>query len=187
MYIGSIGHVAVKGDLVEWDHLGVVQLLDPEHAFLADHVLHGVKNHGVQRHLVAIPVVLALLDDDASIQGPLGQGEGAVTDYVAHPCPGGVAVRHLAKLQERLWVHGEGAVVIHELDEIRRRGVERYLEGGLIQGFDADLTEIGNLSLEVSLGVHHREEHVGVLVTGHGVECAVPAPDVIASRHLLTV
>ena len=84
-------------------------------------------------------------------------------------------------------MHGEGAVVIHELDEIGRRGVERYLEGGLIQGFDTDLTEIGDLSFEVSLGVHHREEHVGILVTGHGVERAVPAPDVIACRHLLTV
>ena len=187
LHVGCIEHVAVERDLVERYDLRVMQLLNAEHALLADHVLHGIENHGVERHLVTIPIVLAFLDNDPAIQRPLGEGKRAVTDDIADPGPGRVAVGHLAKLHERFGVHGKGAVVIHELHKVGRRGVQGHFKGGVIEGLHADFVEVGDLALEIRLGVDQREQHVGVLVTCHRVQRPVPAPHIVAGRHLFSV
>ena len=187
LHVGGLGHVAVERDFVERYHLRVMQLLNAEHALLADHVLHGVENHRIQRHLVTIPVVLAFLDDDPAIQRPLGQREGAVTDDIADAGPGRVSVGHFTKLHERFGVHREGAVVVHELHKVGCRGVQGHFECGVIEGLHADFVEVGDLALEIRLGVDQREQHVGVLVTCHRVQRPVPAPHIVAGCHLFSV
>ena len=123
LHVGRVGHIAVKRDLVERYDLRVVQLLNAEHALFTHHIFHGVEDHGVQRHFVTVPVVLAFFHDDTAVKRPFGQRKRPVADDIADPSPGRVAIRHLTKLHECLRVHRERAVVVHQLHKIGRRRV----------------------------------------------------------------
>ena len=100
-----------------------MQLLNAEHALFTHHIFHGVEDHGVQRHFVTVPVVLAFFHDDTAVKRPFGQRKRPVADDIADPSPGRVAIRHLTKLHECLRVHRERAVVVHQLHKIGRRRV----------------------------------------------------------------
>ena len=164
-----------------------MQLLGAEHPLFADHILGRVEHDFVERDIVAIPVQIALLHNDAAIKRPLGQFECPVAHDVGDPGPGCVPVCHLAELKQRFRVHGKGAVVIHQLDEVGRGRIERDFEGGVVECFHTHLVEVGDLALEVGLGVHHREQHVGILITRFRMQGPMPTPHVISRSHLVAV
>ena len=99
MHIGTVGHLAIDGDLVQGRDLGVVQLLSAEHALLTHDIFSGVEHDFVQGDIVAIPIQIAFLNNDATVKRPLGQFERAVAHDVGDPGPRRVAVRHLAELK----------------------------------------------------------------------------------------
>ena len=187
LHIGAVWHFSIERYFVERRHLRVVQLLGSKHALFTDNVLCGVEDHLIERHLIAIPVVIAFLDDDAPVERPLGEFERTITDDIVYPGPRCVAIGHFPKLEERFRVHRERAVVIHQLDKVGRRCIERDLQRSVIRGLDADLVKVSDLAFEIGFGIDHRKQHVGVLVPGVGVKRAMPAPHIVTGGDLLSV
>ena len=68
LHVGGIGHLAIDRNFVERHHLCVVELLGTKHALLAHYILGGVEHHFIERHVVAIPIQIAFLHNNAPIQ-----------------------------------------------------------------------------------------------------------------------
>ena len=187
LYVGGVCQFPVDGNLVQGYHLGVVQLLDPEHTLLAHHIFGGVEHHAVQADPVPVPVQIAFGHFDVAVQGPVGEYKGAVADDIADPGPGGETVGHFAELEQGLGVHRKGAVVIHQLNKVGGRGIQRNFQGGVIQGLHTYLGKILDLALRVGLGIDHREQHVGIQVAGLRMQRPIPAPDIVTGGDLFAV
>ena len=84
-------------------------------------------------------------------------------------------------------MYREGAVVIHQLDEVGGAFGQGDLQGEVVQGFNADLGKIGDLPGGEGLGVFHREQHVVVLGAHGRAEQAFPGPHVVVGTHGVTV
>ena len=101
-----------------------MQLLSAEHTLLTHYVFGRIEHDTVQRHIIPIPVVLALFHDDAPIKRPLFEGERTIAYDVSNTRPGGKAICHFPMFHKRFRMNRETAVVIHKLQEIRRGGIQ---------------------------------------------------------------
>jgi hypothetical protein len=131
-------------------------------------------------HVFGVPVLRILLDADHLARFPLGQGERAVADEVARAGPFRAALVEGAELLQRGLVDRVPAGQVDHGEEIGGRGSEAHLQGAVVEGLDAHLSEVLDGSLVIGLAVLQAEEQVGVAAGEVGSEGAVPAGDEVA-------
>ena len=164
-----------------------MQLSRAEHALFTDDVLGGIELDAIQFDLVGVPVGVTFLHNDAAVQLPVFQLEGAVADDIFYPSPFGKAVGGLAKFFNGGPVNRKGAVVVHQLQEVGRGFVQGDLKSELVQCFHAEIIGAGQFTGGVGLCIFNRVQHIGVQVTHCRVERALPGPDIIFCGHGVTI
>lgn len=147
-----------------------MELFRAKHALFAHHILGGVKINAVEGHVIPIPVVLAFLNDDASVERPLIEGECAITHNVANARPRCEPVGHLPMLQKRFRVYRKATVVIHQLKKVGRGCVQGDLERQIVECLYTHLLKVRDFSLGVRLRINDGVEHVSVKRAGVIVE-----------------
>ena len=150
------------GDLVGRDGAGDVELAAAEGAFLGEEVGDRAEFDGVERDFLGVPVARVLAHDHASRDFPGFEREGAAGDHRAGAGPRGVQGIDGAELEDRRRVHGNPAVVAHELEEVGHGVFQLDDERARIGRAEADRTEVLGLARAELLGAADGVQHRGV-------------------------